>query len=162
MGKYRYGWTKRYGVKAQIVGEIVERFPEDTAANLVREARRRASPLHKLFEWDNSAAADQYRLLQARVMIASLRVEVVDVRGRVNHVVAFVGSADRTGDLGPVLEADADALSSAEAHCLRQMLAFKAKWRGLQFAAVVVSAIDGVHRTAARRPKKRRRARKRA
>lgn len=162
MSKYRYGWTKRYSVPAQVVGEIVERFPENTAENIVREARKRASPLHKLFEWDDSAAAEQFRLVQARVMISSLRVEIVDVAGKVNHVVAFIGDADRTGDLGPVLEADADALSSAEAHCLRQMLAFKAKWRGLQFAAAVLTAIDGVTRSARRRPKKKRRAGKRA
>jgi hypothetical protein len=159
---YRYAWTKRYGVSPQVVGEIVERFPSNTAVNLVKEASRRASPLHKLFEWNNSRAAQQYRLIQARVMIASLRVEVVDVGGKVRNITAFVGSADRAGGFSPILEADDDELDAAEAQCFRQMLAFKSRWKGLQFARLVTSAIDATSATATRRKRKKPRAGKRA
>jgi hypothetical protein len=42
---------------------------------LVEEARAEASPLHHLFEWDDSVAGERYRLEQARQYIA--RVEFV-------------------------------------------------------------------------------------
>lgn len=44
--------------------------------DVVKDARSESSPLHSLFEWDNSKAAHQHRLYQARDLIASVRVEV--------------------------------------------------------------------------------------
>lgn len=45
-------------------------------ADVVAEARSVASPLHHYFEWDDSVAAEAYRLDQARVLIRSVRVVV--------------------------------------------------------------------------------------
>ena len=39
-------------------------------AAVVEAARPKNSPLHSRFEWDDGAAADQYRLWQARKLIA--------------------------------------------------------------------------------------------
>lgn len=41
---------------------------------VVEDARPRASPLHRYFEWNNTAAADEYRRLQAARVIRSIRV----------------------------------------------------------------------------------------
>lgn len=40
---------------------------------VVEDARDPASPLHDSFEWDESTAAEQYRLLQARRLIGSVK-----------------------------------------------------------------------------------------
>lgn len=45
-----------------------------TPRDVIDYARPDDSPLHEYFEWDDSIAADQYRLYQARKLIA--RVEV--------------------------------------------------------------------------------------
>ena len=37
-----------------------------TAREIVEEARKKNSPLHDFFEWDDSIAAEKYRLAQAR------------------------------------------------------------------------------------------------
>ena len=69
--------------------------PED----VVTEATATDHPLHEHFEWDNTAAAHQYRLDQARALIRSVRIEVPnrpDVR-----VQAFVSiPADRRNEGG--------------------------------------------------------------
>jgi hypothetical protein len=44
---------------------------------LVEEARNPASPLHGEFEWNDTAAAHRFRVLQARTLIKSVRMEVV-------------------------------------------------------------------------------------
>lgn len=41
---------------------------------IVEAARDPASPLHEEFEWDDSVAAQQHRLNQARTLIRSIRV----------------------------------------------------------------------------------------
>lgn len=43
--------------------------PED----VVEEARKRDSPIHDLFEWNNTEAARKYRLVQAAQLIRSVR-----------------------------------------------------------------------------------------
>ena len=52
-----------------------------TPDSVLRDAQSPKSPLHDQFEWDDSAAAKQWRLSQARELIRSIRVEVtVDTR----------------------------------------------------------------------------------
>jgi hypothetical protein len=45
-----------------------------TAERLLEEASKKSSPLHDLFEWDDSEAGHLYRLQQARVVINEVKV----------------------------------------------------------------------------------------
>jgi len=47
-----------------------------TAAAVVDSARDPQSPLHRYFEWDDTSAAESWRLEQARSLIRSVRVIV--------------------------------------------------------------------------------------
>lgn len=60
-----------------------------TAEAVVSDAANPKSPLHSRFEWDNSKAAHEHRLEQARALIRSVRVEVQTER-RVVSVVRYV------------------------------------------------------------------------
>lgn len=53
-----------------------------TPEQVVAAARDPANPLHEEFEWDDSVAAHQWRLDQARAIIRSVRVtiEVQDIK----------------------------------------------------------------------------------
>lgn len=60
-----------------------------TPVIVVKAAEPKNSPLHRFFEWNNDAAAERYRLWQARMLIA--RVYVVDSsKPEVGPVRAFV------------------------------------------------------------------------
>lgn len=48
-----------------------------TPQNILEKARNKKSELHKCFEWDDSKAAEQYRLSQARQIIRLLVVSPV-------------------------------------------------------------------------------------
>lgn len=52
-------------LRQQCSGEITPR-------DVVDDARNPNSPLHSFFEWDDSSAAEQYRLSQARCLIRSV------------------------------------------------------------------------------------------
>ena len=48
-----------------------------TAKELLDASRDENAPLHSCFEWDDSIAAEKYRLWQARHIISSLEIEIV-------------------------------------------------------------------------------------
>ena len=55
-----------------------------TTANVLEIARDPRSPLHKHFEWDDALAAESYRLDQARALVQSYRLHIVDTGGERN------------------------------------------------------------------------------
>ena len=52
-----------------------------TPLQIVKDAENHRSPLHEYFEWDNSKAAHEWRLQQARVLLGAV-VQVVVVSGK--------------------------------------------------------------------------------
>jgi hypothetical protein len=55
-----------------ILDQLAESGPI-TASRIVEEAEDPEHPLHSRFEWDDTEAARQYRLIQARNLIVSIR-----------------------------------------------------------------------------------------
>lgn len=62
----------------QAVGEELERIRRDTGSitpeKVIEEAASDESPLHHAFEWDDTEAARQHRLSQARRLVTSIRI----------------------------------------------------------------------------------------
>lgn len=83
---YEYSWSAGKGrvVAAAVVGSTIEVIQEReggacSPGALVDEARSEDSPIHSLFNWEDSEAAELYRTDQARGIIRNLRVRrVVD------------------------------------------------------------------------------------
>lgn len=68
---------------AQDIGEVIDEItetrgdgvdPDDLAREILERARPEHSRIHGYFEWDNSRAADAYRLSQAKYYIRSIEV----------------------------------------------------------------------------------------
>lgn len=57
-----------------------------TASGILKEAKKKTSPLHSLFEWDNTLAAKQYRLAQARSVIKRANVSITEPNKKIVHV----------------------------------------------------------------------------
>lgn len=66
--------------RAKQVAPVLRRLEKDNRvlrpADVVKEARDPASPLHPLFEWDDSRAAHQHRLATARMIIKTVHYRV--------------------------------------------------------------------------------------
>lgn len=78
-----YVWRKGYPAKvdANTVGEITSMLESEerlTPEDLLEEARPEESPIHNCFEWNDSIAAEQFRLQQARSMIIALQITRTD------------------------------------------------------------------------------------
>ena len=61
-----------------------------TTAQVLADAAKPRSPLHKEFTWDNSKAANEYRLIQARKLIRRYNVTVQDYGEKFVHIPAIV------------------------------------------------------------------------
>src|SRR5690348_11374673 len=65
--------------EARKVSSFLRRYlpsGEITAREVLDLARPRTSPIHRYFNWDDTDAAEKYRLMQARKLIACLVVEI--------------------------------------------------------------------------------------
>lgn len=118
-------------------------------ASVVDAARDEKSPLHGAFEWDDTEAAQKYRLLQAQSLIRSFKVEI-ERNGQTLTVPVFVGvSTDRTGDkadnpyrmLEQVVEKP-DLMAVAVRDAIDQLEALRKRYAHLQELADVWAAID--------------------
>ncbi len=90
----RFRWKDRFtsnGVSANEAGRIIIELQENdsglvTPEQIVRHACHPENPLHRLFEWDDTKAAEQFRLEQARNILRSLVYDVEIIPGKVEEI----------------------------------------------------------------------------
>ena len=107
-----YSWkTFDHRVPAQDVGErieeLVERDGAVTKESLLDDARPAGAILHPLYEWDDSKAAERYRLYQSGEIINNLtvvRVKYTDEGEKETKAPAFVNVSygKQTGSYRPI------------------------------------------------------------
>lgn len=78
---YQYEWNgPNRAVPAERVAEHLHKLEEEhgavTREDFLESARSEESEMHKLFEWDDSIAAEKYRLRQANDIIHSIKITV--------------------------------------------------------------------------------------
>lgn len=111
---------------------------------VVDAARPKSSPLHHRFEWNDKAAGEAYRRVQAEQLIREVRVKYTDPKGKQQSTRAFVASRfdDYPDDSNyrPIEEVVADpfAYQVLLQECRREWKSFEAKYRHLEeFASIV-------------------------
>lgn len=118
-------------------------IPED----VVEEATSRTSPLHGYFEWNNRVAGHEYRLIQARDLIRSVKVEVVTPDD--NYKVRQWHSASRAGHSSKVgyvsneeVVSDPRYVAALERQMQRDLLALRRRYNHLlQFWQILTDTL---------------------
>lgn len=123
-------------------------------ADLVNAARDPMSPLHPLFEWDDSAAAEGFRLMQGAGYIRKVKLWVYrdeeDTNGRTIQLTVTRQFEHRPSMDGIGYEPVQDILSdeTKRKELLRQakkeMLALQKKYSALTELAEVWAVLDGI------------------
>ena len=145
-----YKWSiQQFSVDANVVGKALESIEAEhgavTAELLVKKATPVDSELHSLFEWNNKKAAEKWRLQQARVVIASVKVVYEEKKEEPITTRAFVNvGTKRRGQFITTATALSDEKSREIVlkHALQELAAFKAKYAGLEELSVVFSEIE--------------------
>lgn len=145
MTAYEWKISGLYKVDAQTAGEEFDRIYSKHGAlnpsDVVEESRPKTAPLHDCFEWNDRAAADKYREIQARHMIQAITVTSDEMPQE--PVRAFVSVEKTYRPISVVLESKdmTDELLNA---ALRELRTFELKYRNLQQLAPVFEAIERV------------------
>ena len=138
--------------KDAIKGRLQELVQDGTltAENVVDDARSPESPLHQHFEWNDTAAAEKYRITQARKLISSVHVTIIEEL-RLIDTVAYI----RDPDLGPrdqgyaavtEIRTDAERARKAILNEIATASAYLARVRALSTALGLDGAVESVER----------------
>lgn len=131
---------------------------ELTAEDVLADARNPNSPLHSFFEWDDSAAAHEHRLSQARHLIRTVvAVYKENPNGAETRTRAYVHIRQaetphyrETSEALSVPDTRHEVINSA----LRELNLFKARYQDLvEFAEVIQAAQNVQARLSRKRPR---------
>ena len=154
--EYRDGWRPR--VDANMVGAVMEQI-EDRHGTVTSElfldaSRAEDSPTHDVFEWDDTAAAEKYRLHQASRTICAIRViasTVANMDPIKKPPRAFVNVVDDDCKKAQYMNVS-DAMSNRNTRqivlgrAIRELRSFEEKYSDLSELAEVFIAISKVRR----------------
>ena len=161
-GKPRYAWRENSRQKgsAQVVGREIHRLMKEHGGNVeaehvVEAAKDPSNPLHNHFDWDNTKAARQWRLQQARVLIASITIielpkQVLPVRAFTKAIVAGKGmsSVGRVGGYNSTvnLMSKKDTRKAVLTRAYGELLSWQQRYEAYKEFSKVVSAIKNLPR----------------
>lgn len=113
--------------------------------DVVNAARTPRSPLHARFEWDDTVAAEEYRLWQARQLMRVV-VEVVPETNEPVEVFVSLTTDRRDGGYRVQLEvlSDAEMREQLLKDALAELMLFRRKYSRLKELSEIFSAIDAV------------------
>ena len=169
----KYSWKSGYNYKksADVVGkvltEIEERDGSVTSKSFLEYSRPEDSETHDMFEWDDTIAAEKYRLAQSGRIINQLQIEVVysedssprDVEVEVNRterfkrVSAFVNVVPKTVKGSAVFTNTLSALKDENKrvqvlkNALSELESFKQRYESLEELSGVFTAIKDLKAT---------------
>lgn len=63
---------------ADEIMEICDELESATPQQILEKAKDKNSELHKCFTWDNTEAAEKWRLFQARQVVCNLKITVIE------------------------------------------------------------------------------------
>ena len=116
---YKYSWSgPQRSVSAEKVAKHIsgleKSYGEVTPQRFLDSARSEESEMHSLFEWDDTKAAEQYRLSQARTIMGSIRVKVIEEEVETRVTRAFVQPEVRKGGYVSIVNALSDTDKKAK------------------------------------------------
>lgn len=116
-----------------------------TPAQVVAFAKNPETALHGVFEWDDGEAAQKYREVQAARYIRAVARIIERPGTKPVRVRAFVSLPEEQGyrDINGVLE-DPESRDALLRQALRELAAFRAKYKNLQELAAIFAAADFV------------------
>ena len=143
-------------ISAQKAGERFDQLRakhgEVTPALVVDDARPVNALLHPLFEWNNTRAADQYRLYQARHILNSIvtvNPEKPDAKPMRYLLVVNETGEGRSYVPTPIIMSDAQLRAQVISRALREARAWQARYQEYMELAAIFAAIEEVSDSAA-------------
>ena len=140
---WKPGFETMFKADAQLVAEeIVSIGDKSTPYQILEKARNPATELHKCFEWDDSIAAEKYRLSQARKVVCNLVIRET-IKEEKPPIRFFYQPKNGGGyQTTQIIYKDPDKYQALLASVLRELVSIRNKHSNLAELDGVFSAID--------------------
>lgn len=153
--EFRNGSHLSRQLNPQACGERIEtlraKHGEVRPEMLVDDAKSKRSPLHNAFEWDDTEAARQHRLSQARHLIRSISVRIITPAQTPVVVPAFTNLDPHTEKQSyrstVQVMSDAELRAQMLSNALRELQILRRKYAELSELALVFDTIDRLSAT---------------
>lgn len=133
-------------VDAEIIGPIFMDMAQQgdlDRHSVVEAATNSKSLLHPFFEWNDTAAAHEWRLDQARKMLQAITIKIIDSKGEQQELRAFevIIRDGKTSDsvpkrvYVPVFELTEDEIATLLVEAQRELDAWEARYKKLSSLA---------------------------
>jgi len=148
-----YQWKYQLKTDPNVVGREFEAIEAEkgqiTKEAIVDRARDIANPLHDLFQWNDTIAAEEYRKVQAHKLITNLIVvkPQAEPEHKATAYCAFVNVAEKPNSTGRYINLQ-KAIESEEVHellvknAIRELESFRQKYNTLTELLPVLNNID--------------------
>ncbi len=145
-----YKWKRQpfKGADADVIGEYIESLAKDgiiTPADLVRDAKKKNSPLHRCFEWDDTEAAKAYRITQAQYILRQIEV-MVEREDETSFTVRAFHHVDTEQHKGYTTvenaRNDPEMWDSVLLQAIAEIKSWQQKYRNIQEFASIFSLVD--------------------
>ena len=145
--------TSKQAVELRLLSE---RHKVLLPAAVVAFAKSPKAALHTRFTWDDTQAAKERRIDQARYVMRMLFITSSAVPSVTRALVSLTQDRKRDGGYRPVLDVMNDAQLTAMMleDALAELNTFRRKYQGLTALAKVFEAVDAVEKKTKRRTKK--------
>lgn len=145
-----YTWKTKnlFKTDANTAGQIFEELENTiglTAENVVNVSRDEDAPLHYEFEWDDEVAAEEWRKRQAQNMISNLSIVLVETEDEdATPVRAFYATELHHYENIRAIITNEEKKDDLLIKAIRELQAFKKKYRILSELQTIFSAIDTI------------------
>lgn len=121
-----------YKADANLVAAEIEAIGEEAAAeDILEKARDKSTELHKCFIWDDSVAAERWRLHTARLIVGNIVIDRVAVDEDEPQVRYFHRGETTAYKPLPVIIKHQSEYDAMLQRAYAELAAFKRKYRGL-------------------------------
>lgn len=138
-----HSWKYPLAVSAEVAAEELKKIADENGGQLeprmlVDASRAEDAPLHSLFEWDDTVAAEKYRETQARFIIRNIVVKTEEAPPV--RMMVHAGNPGYVQTKTALRDVDMHAALMRQA--INDIQAFKAKYRGLRELDEVLREMD--------------------
>lgn len=131
------------GDAQKVANEILEIGEEVSASQILEKARDSSTELHKCFEWDDSIAAEKYRLHQARMVVCNLVIKQDESKEGAPQR-RLLHKTENTGGYKPLslIVRNQTEYEKLLEQAMSELRAFKSKYHALSELEEILALID--------------------
>lgn len=127
---------------AEIVSKEIETIDNATPQNILEYAKNENTELHKCFDWDDTSAANKWRLQQARQIVCNLVYKEETKNEQSTALRVFYQSSENKYESTKIILTNKDEYEELLKRARQELRAFKEKYKMLTELDEILNLID--------------------